>query len=83
MVYWFGERYDNKELDLDQWQTSKNDKWEGSNPDPADHYGIIHEELPSGIKGSFSTVKENVQRGWICEKESGIDQDQIKQTILS
>nr|XP_058940228.1 uncharacterized protein LOC131768521 isoform X2 [Pocillopora verrucosa] len=46
------------------------DKWEGSNPDPADHYGIIHEELPSGIKGSFSTVKENVQRGWICEKES-------------
>ena len=55
------------------------DKWEGSNPDPADHYGIIHEELPSGIKGSFSTVTENVQRGWICEKESGIDQDQIKQ----
>ena len=59
------------------------DKWQKSNPDPNDFYGLIHEEYPSGIKGSFSTVNENVQRGWICEKESGIDQDPIKETVLA
>ena len=59
------------------------DKWENSSPDPNDFYGMIHEEFPPGIKGSFSTVKGNVQRGWICEKESGIDQHQIKETILA
>ena len=59
------------------------DKWEKSNPDPNDFYGLIHEEYPSGIKGSLSTVNEKVQRGWICEKESGIDQDQIKETVLA
>ena len=57
------------------------DKWEVSNPDPSDFYGMIHKEFPAGIKRSFSSVKGNVQRGWICEKESGIDQDQIKETI--
>ena len=36
-----------------------------------------------GFTGSFSTVKGGVQRGWICEKESGIDQNQIKETILA
>ena len=59
------------------------DKWQKSNPEPNDFYGLIHEEYPSGIKGSFSTVNENVQRGWICEKESGIDQDPIKETVLA
>ena len=59
------------------------DKWLRSNPDPNDFYGMIHKEFPAGIKGSFSTVIGNVQRGWICEKESGIDHDQIKETILA
>ena len=44
---------------------------------------MIHEEFPAGIKGSFSTIQGTEQRGWICEKESGIDQDQIKETILA
>ena len=57
------------------------DKWQKSNPDPNDFYGMIHKEFPTGFKGSFSTVHGRVQRGWICEKESGIDQDQIKETI--
>ena len=56
-------------------------KWEKSSPAPNDFYGLIHEEFPTGFTGSFSTVKGDVQRGWICEKESGIDQDQIKETI--
>nr|XP_058940237.1 uncharacterized protein LOC131768528 isoform X2 [Pocillopora verrucosa] len=45
-------------------------KWEKSSPDPNDFYGLIHEEFPPGFTGSFSTVKGDVQRGWICEKES-------------
>ena len=59
------------------------DKWENSSPDPNDLYGIIHEEFPAGMKGSFSTIQGDVQRGWICEKESVIDQDQIKEMILT
>ena len=59
------------------------DKWENSSPDQNDLYGMIHEEFPAGMKGSFSTIQGAVQRGWICEKESGIDQDQIKETILA
>ena len=49
------------------------DKWQTSNPDPADLYGLIHKEFPTGYKGSFSTINENIERGWICEKESGTD----------
>ena len=52
-------------------------------PEPNDFYGMIHEEFPPGIKGSFSTITGIVQRGWICEKESGIDQDQKTETILA
>ena len=54
------------------------DKWykEGNNPDPDDSYGIIHKEYPNGFKGSFSTISHNLQRGWICEEETGIDQYQ-------
>ena len=59
------------------------DKWQRSNPDPADSYGLIHKEYPTGYKGSFSTIRDNIERGWICEKESGTDQDQIKETILA
>ncbi|XP_066017259.1 uncharacterized protein [Pocillopora verrucosa] len=46
------------------------DKWTRSNPDPADFYGLIHKEYPTGYKGSFSTIRDNIERGWICEKES-------------
>ncbi|XP_022806648.1 C-type lectin domain family 4 member E-like [Stylophora pistillata] len=52
------------------------DKWQGSNPDPNDFYGMIHEKF--GFYGSFSTVKVEVQRGWICEEETGIDHPQAK-----
>lgn len=44
---------------------------------------MIHKEFPTGIKGSFGTIKGNVQRRWICDKESRIDQDQIKEIILA
>ena len=53
------------------------DKWSnvGINPDPADSYGLIHKEYPKGVKGAFSTFRnDRVRRGWICEEETGVDQ---------
>lgn len=44
---------------------------------------MIHKEFPTGIKRSFGTIKGNVQRRWICEKESRIDREQIKEIILA
>lgn len=38
------------------------DKWERSSPYPDDYFGMIQEEFPTGIKGSFGTIKGNVQR---------------------
>ncbi|RMX44679.1 hypothetical protein pdam_00023369 [Pocillopora damicornis] len=54
------------------------DKWhkEVNNPDPDDSYGMIHKEYPKGFKGSLSTARGYLQRGWICEEETGIDQYQ-------
>ncbi|CAH3126214.1 unnamed protein product [Pocillopora meandrina] len=31
---------------------------------------MIHKEFPTGIKGPSGTIQGNVQRRWICEKES-------------
>ena len=58
------------------------DKWEKSSPVPNDFNGMIHKEFPPGIKGFFSTIIGIAQRGWINEKESGIDQDQITEMII-
>ena len=57
-----------KSLTIDKWSK------EGNNPESADSYGMIHKEYPKGSKGSFSTFKGDVRRGWICEEETGIDQ---------
>ena len=59
-----------KSLTIDKWDKK------GKNPDPDDYYGMIHKEYPDGFKGSFSTFKGFVYRGWICEDETGIDQYQ-------
>ena len=60
-----------KSVTIDKWSNA------GINPDPADSYGLIHKEYPNGFKGSFITIKGDLRRGWICEKETGIDQYQI------
>ena len=57
-----------KSLTIDKWSKV------GNNPDPDDSYGIIHKEYPKGSKGSFSTVRRYLQRGLICEEETGMDQ---------
>ncbi|XP_022806644.1 CD209 antigen-like [Stylophora pistillata] len=45
-------------------------KWQRSNPEPSDFYGLIHKEYPAGYKGSFSTISGNIQTSWICEEET-------------
>ena len=57
-----------KSVAIDKWYKGGND------PDPTDSYGMIHKEYPKGFKGSFSTLKGYLRRGWICEEETGIDQ---------
>ena len=72
-----------KKRDTRQWtwingKSLTIDKWSkvGNNPDPGDSYGMIHKDYPKGFKGSLSTIKGDLQRGWICEEETGIDQYQ-------
>ena len=57
-----------KSVTVDKWYKGAN------NPDPDDSYGMIHKEYPEGFKGSFSTFRGYLRRGWICEEETGIDQ---------
>ena len=48
------------------------DKWQDSKPRDSDLYAVIAKEFPEGFRGSFNSINENVIRGWICEKETGI-----------
>ena len=61
-----------KSMTIDEWYK------EGINPDPNDTYGLIHEEYPLGFKGSLSTYRGYLEREWIFEEETGIDQYQKK-----
>ena len=45
-------------------------KWQESEPDPGDLYGLIHKNYPLGSYGTFSSNK-GVTRGYICEQETG------------
>ena len=58
------------------------DKWQTNNPDNSDSYALIHKEFPTGFRGSFSSIKGNTLRGWICEEETGIDQYHINTVKL-
>ena len=85
----WGNRFDEWFIGLEKNSTTKRwtwingksvtiDKWykDVNKPDPTDTFGLIHKEYPEGFKGSFSTVRGNLLRGWICEEETGIDQYQ-------
>ena len=61
-----------KPLTIDKWHAVRR------NPDQRDSYWLIHGEYPPGAKGSFSTIKTGIPRGWICEEETDIDQYQKK-----
>lgn len=50
----------------------KIDKWQDNNPENGDFYTLMYKEYPKGHKGSFATIKGNVERAWICEEETGM-----------
>ena len=46
-------------------------KWQQNEPGPEDLYGLIHKNYPPGSYGTFSGNTGVVQRGYICEQETG------------
>ena len=48
------------------------DKWQDDKPRHSDYYTLIAQEWPQGFKGTFNSIKGNINRGWICEEETGI-----------
>ena len=47
-------------------------KWQKNKPQGGDFYTVMAKESSNGVKGSFSSIKGNVDRGWICEEETGM-----------
>ena len=48
------------------------DKWQEGEPKGKALYVLIAEEYPDGSFGSFNSMVNDLQRGWICEEETGI-----------
>ena len=54
------------------------DKWQKDKPTDRDSYTVIAKEYPPGHKGSFNSITGRlVNRGWICEEETGINMERI------
>ena len=49
------------------------DKWQRGKPRDSDLFTLMAKEFPLGFKGSFSSINKSVNRGWICEEETGIN----------
>ena len=49
------------------------DKWQKNKPGKNEIYALIAGEFPPGSYGSFNNIKGNIQRGWICEEETGVN----------
>ena len=47
-------------------------KWQKDKPQDRDFYTVMAKESSDGVKGSFSSIKGNINRGWICEKQTGM-----------
>ena len=41
------------------------DKWQKDKPQDSDFYTVVAKESLDGVKGSFSSIKGNILRGWI------------------
>ena len=48
-------------------------KWQRNEPNNGDKYALIHKNWPSGSYGSLSGSHVRMSRGWICEKETGLN----------
>lgn len=72
---WFIGLYKNSATGNWTWINGKAltmDKWQPGKPKDGDLYALMAKEWPKGLKGTFNSIKTNVVRGWICEKETGI-----------
>ena len=47
-------------------------KWQKDQPQAGDFYTLMAREYSDGVKGSFSSIKGNIKRGWICEEKTGM-----------
>ena len=47
-------------------------KWQKDQPQDGDSYTLMARESSDGVKGSFSSIKGDIKRGWICEKKTGM-----------
>ena len=47
-------------------------KWQKDQPQDGDYYTLMARESSDGIKGSFSSIKANTKRGWICEEKTSM-----------
>ena len=45
-------------------------KWQKDQPQDGDFFTLMARESSDGVKGSFSSIKENIKRGWICEEKT-------------
>ena len=47
-------------------------KWQKDKPQDSDFYALMAKNSSDGFKGSFSSIKGNINRGWICEEKTGM-----------
>jgi len=47
------------------------DKWQKDKPDD-ESYALIAKEWPPGNYGTFNSIRGDIQKGWICEEETGL-----------
>ena len=48
------------------------DKWQKDQPQDGNFYALMARESSNGVNGSFSSLKANINRGWICQEQTGI-----------
>ena len=47
-------------------------KWQRDQPQDLHFYTVMAREASDGVKGSFSSIRGNLKRGWICEEKTGM-----------
>ena len=47
-------------------------KWQNDQPQEGDFYALMARESSDGVQGSLSSIKGNINRGWICEEKTGM-----------
>ena len=74
-IEWHIGLYKNLTTNRWTWINGKNvtiNKWQQGKPQESDFYTVMVKESSDGVKGSFSSTKENNYQGWICEEQTGM-----------